>query len=88
MNHKHRKTLHALFAHPVSANIDPHAVEAVIAELGGSVEERHGGRIALSLNGHTEVYRRPGHSLPPSEVQQLRRFIETCGVDPERDFPL
>ena len=42
MNHKHRKTLHALFAHPVSANISPKAVEAVFGELGGEVEQRHG----------------------------------------------
>jgi len=29
MNHRHRKVLHAIFAPPVSANIDPKAVEAV-----------------------------------------------------------
>ena len=44
MNHKHRKVLHALFAHPVSANIAPaRAVEAVLKELGGEVDQRHGG---------------------------------------------
>ena len=34
MNHKHRNTLHALFAHPVSSNIDPKAVKSVLEALG------------------------------------------------------
>lgn len=38
MNHKHRKTLHALFAHPVSANINYQAVVHVLEELGAVVE--------------------------------------------------
>ena len=35
MNHRHRKVLHALFAHPVSANIHFRDVESVFKELGG-----------------------------------------------------
>ncbi|MBT6118121.1 MAG: hypothetical protein HOH66_09670, partial [Rhodospirillaceae bacterium] len=50
MNHKHRKVLHALYAHPISANIDMKAVEAVFGELGAEVDNRHGSRIGVTLN--------------------------------------
>lgn len=65
MNHKHRKVLHALFAHPVSANILPKAVEAVFGELGGEIEQRHGGRIGVRLNGHFAEFAHPQHSMHP-----------------------
>ena len=35
MNHRHRKVLHALFAHPISANISFKDVESLLSELGG-----------------------------------------------------
>ncbi|MCA3361990.1 MAG: hypothetical protein INF74_08560, partial [Roseomonas sp.] len=49
MNHRHRKVLHAIFAHPVSANIHPKAVEAVFEELGGEVSHNGSGRLAVKL---------------------------------------
>lgn len=88
MNHKHRKVLHALFAHPVSANIKPRAVEAVFQELGGEIEQRHGGRIGVRLNGHFAEFAHPGHSFHPDQVRQIRKFIEHAGVDPARDYPI
>jgi hypothetical protein len=88
MNHKHRKVLHALFAHPISANISTHAVEAVVKELGGEIEQRHGGRLGMRLNGHFVEVSHDSHALQPSHVQQLRKFFEDAGIDPERDYPL
>jgi len=88
VNHKHRKVLHSLFAHPISGNISPQAVESVMQELGGEIETRHGSRFAVRLNGHTAVFKMAKHSLPQAEVTQIRKFIETCGIDPEKDYPL
>jgi hypothetical protein len=34
MNHRHRKVLHAVFAHPLNHNIDPTHLEHVLEELG------------------------------------------------------
>ena len=47
-----------------------------------------GGRFGLRLNGHSAVFPHSGHSLPKTEVQQVRKFLESCGVDPARDYPL
>ncbi len=88
MNHKHRKTLHALFAHPVSANISSRSVEAVLKELGGEIEQRHGGRLGVRLNGHFAEFSHDSHSLAPPHVRQMRKFLEGAGIDPEKDYPL
>jgi hypothetical protein len=88
VNHKHRKVLHALFAHPVSANIDMKQVQAVFGELGAEVDNRHGARIGVTLNGHTAVFHHAQHDLPKGEVQQIRKFLEECGIDPARDYPV
>ena len=88
MNHKHRKTLHALFAHPEPANLSPIDVEHVLTELGAEMDERSSAKFAVKLNGHTANFHHAHHSLPKEEVRQFRKFLETAGIDPERDFPL
>ena len=88
MNHKHRKVLHALFAHPVSANISTRSVESVFKELGGEIEQRHGGRIGVRLNGHFAEFSHHDHSLDPNLVRKVRKFLELVDIDPERDYPL
>lgn len=88
MNHKHRKVLHALFAHPVSGNINFNQVEHVFKELGADLSSTHTGKVSVALNGHKANFRHANHSLPPQEVAQVRKFIETCGIDPATDYPL
>lgn len=84
MNHRHRKVLHALFAHPISANIDFKEVEATLRELGAEIENRHGARVAVSLNGHTALFHHANHSLPKDEVVQIKKFLIDCGIAPEQ----
>jgi hypothetical protein len=88
MNHKQRGVLHALFAHPVSANIDPRPVFAAIESLGGEVTHGGHGQIVVKLNGHTHGFHDTRHSLSKEEVASLRKFLEAAGIDPARDFPL
>ena len=87
MNHRHRKTLHALFAHPVSANINFKEVVHVIEELGGVVENKSGNRIGVTLNGHSAAFSHAQHDLPTAEVAQIRKFLTTCGIDPA-EYPV
>ena len=88
MNHRHRKVLHALFAHPVSANIAPRAVESVIQELGGEIDQRQGGRVGLHLNGQFVEMAHDSHTLQPDNVRKIRKFLEGADIDPVRDYPL
>ena len=88
MNHHRRKVLHALFAHPVSSNIDPKHVAAVLEDLGAEVSHGGHGQIKVTLQGRTHGFHDTRHSLSKEEVGALRRFLEEAGVDPGRDFPL
>jgi hypothetical protein len=47
MKGAHRKTLEAVFSHPVSANIAWKDSEALLIALGAAVSEREGSRIAV-----------------------------------------
>ena len=82
MNHRHRKVLQALFSHPVSANIDPRAVQAVFEELGAEVSHTGSGRIGVTLNGHAHAFHDTRHSLGKDEVVAIRNFLTSAGVDP------
>lgn len=88
MNHHHRKILHTLFAHPINMNLSMKDVESVLRELGAEVSSAHSGKTHVVLNGHSVNFSHPNHSLPKQEVVQVRKFIETCGIDPKRDYPL
>ena len=88
MNHRHRKLLHALFAHPVSANLDPRHVLALFEDLGAEVSHGGHGQIKVALGGHAHAFHDSRHSLSKDEVVAMRRFLEQAGVDPARDYPL
>ena len=88
MNHRHRKVLHSLFAHPINANISMRDVESVLREVGAEISQAHNSKIHVVLNEHSVNFHHPGHSLPKQEVIQIRKFLETCDIDPERDYPL
>jgi len=88
MNHHHRKVLHALFAHPVSSNIDPKHVHAVLEQLGAEVTPGGHGHVKVALNGRMHGFHAGRHSLSREEVGEIRAFLAAAGVDPARDFPL
>jgi hypothetical protein len=87
MNHHHRKVLHALFAHPISANTDFKQVIHVLEELGAEIDNKSGNRIGVKLNGNSAAFVHAHHDLPKEEVVQVRKFLESCGVTPEQ-YPL
>ncbi len=84
MNHKHRKILQQLFAHPVSANLDFKEVVHVLEGLGAEIENKSGNRIGVTLKGHSAAFVHAHHSLPKDEVVQIRHFLQSCGIDPEQ----
>lgn len=87
MNHHHRKILHALFDHPISANISFMDVERLLGELGATLDARSGDRVGVKLNGHTAVFHHEHHSVPKDEVVNMKHFLSACGVDPAQ-YPL
>ena len=51
MNHRQRKILHAIFAHPVNANLEMKDVTAALNGLGAEIDARSKSRLAVKLNG-------------------------------------
>lgn len=87
MNHHHRKTLRALFAHPISNNIDFKRVVHLLEGLGVETDNKSGNRIGVKLNGHSAAFTHTHHDLPREEVVQVRNFFETCGITADK-YPL
>ncbi len=80
MNHHQRKVLHAIFAHPVNANLDLKDVTNVLTGLGAEIDTRTKSRIEVKLNGQSTFLHLTTHSLMKAEVMQIRKFLESCGI--------
>jgi hypothetical protein len=84
MKRKHQKTLDAIYARPVSANIQWRDIEALFLELGAEISEREGSRIAVVLFDEVRVFHRP-HPSPDTDkgaVASIRKWFEQHGVAP------
>lgn len=84
MKRKHLKTLELIFSRPVSANVRWIEVEALLLELGASIEEREGSRVLIRLFDERRVFHRP-HPSPMTDkgaVASLRDWLHDNGVTP------
>lgn len=85
MNRKHRRTLMAIFARPVPANIVWDDIEAMLRAAGEELSEGRGSRVRVVLNDVMAVFHRP-HPEKETErgaVKSLRRFLHEAGVMPD-----
>ena len=83
MNHHQRKVLHAIFAHPVNANLEMKDILNVLNGLGAEIDAKSKSRLGVALNGRTTILHLAGHSLLKAEVMQIRKFLESCGITAE-----
>ena len=84
MRRKHQKTVEAIYARPVSANVQWRDIEALFVELGAEISEREGSRVAVILFGEVRVFHRP-HPSPSTDkgaVASIRKWLEQHGVSP------
>lgn len=84
MNKKHRKTLEAIFADPVRANILWKDIESLFLTLDAEISEGSGSRIRVALNGVRAVFHRPHprKETVKGAVKSVRRFLQEAGVTP------
>ncbi len=77
-NHQ-RNTLRELFQHPISHNIEWHAVLSLL-EAVGSTAEHHGGKVAVTVGSETEFFDPPADKdLDAQAVVDLRRMLSRAG---------
>jgi len=81
---KHDRTLQAIFADPVRANINWSDIEALLRSMGAQISEGSGSRVRIALNGVRAVFHRP-HPRKETDkgaVKSMRRFLTEAGVQP------
>jgi len=84
MQKRHRATLLALYARPVSGSIRWSDIEALLVALGAEVREREGSRVGIYLFGEVRVFHRP-HPSPDTDkgaVASIKKWLESHGVRP------
>jgi hypothetical protein len=84
MNRSHRKTLAAVFAKPISGNIEWRKIEALFKIAGCEVIEGSGSRITIIHKGRKAAFHRPhpGKDALRYQVRAAREFLENIGVAP------
>ena len=84
MNRQHRKTLAAVFADPISGNIEWRRIEALFKAAGCEVIEGSGSRIAVLFESRKATFHRPhpGKDALRYQIRAAREFLENIGVMP------
>lgn len=84
MPSKYVKTLQAVFADPVRANIAWKDIEGMLKAYGAEISEGHGSRVRIALNGVRAVFHRPHPQKETDKgaVKSMRRFLNEAGVKP------
>jgi len=81
---RHRRTLEAIFADPVRANVVWTDIEALLRSLGADLSEGRGSRVRIALNGVRAVFHRPHPQKETDKgaLKSMRRFLTEAGVTP------
>jgi hypothetical protein len=83
LSNHHRNTLRQIFQHPVSHNIEWHAVLSLLEAVGSRVEQR-GGKVAVTIGSETEYFDTPAHKdIDEQAVIDLRRMLSNAGYGAE-----
>jgi hypothetical protein len=78
-----RRTLEAVFRHPVASNLAWSDVVHLIDRLGAAHQEPNG-RLLFAIGEHRHIVHEPhGKQLTPEQVSQLRKFLAGAAVTPE-----
>jgi hypothetical protein len=84
MRKKHRRTLQAIFADPVRANVNWVDIEAMLLASGAQITEGEGSRVRIALNGVRAVFHRPHPEKEADKgaLRSMRRFLTEADVTP------
>lgn len=84
MNSRHRKTLAAVFAEPVSGTIEWASIEGLLIAAGCRVIEGSGSRIRFEKNGVVAAFHRPHPAKEAKryQVRDAREYLSRLGMKP------
>ena len=84
MTKKHRRTLQAIFAEPVRANVPWKDIETLLGALGAELTEGQGSRVRIALAGIRAVFHRPHPQKETDKgaLRSMREFLSKAGIEP------
>ena len=84
MNSKHRRTLAAVFADPVSGTLGWADIESLLLAAGARVIEGRGSRVRFEKEGEVATFHRPHPAKEAKryQVRDAREFLVRLGVQP------
>jgi hypothetical protein len=83
---EHRRTLDAIFHHPVPHNLSWMDALRLLTHL-GSADERADGKYSLTINGKHLVFHKPhGKDLDARQITDLRHYFALSGISPENPY--
>jgi hypothetical protein len=82
----HRRTLDAIFHHPVAHNLSWMDALHLLTHL-GSAEERADGKYSLMINGKHLIFHKPhGKHLDARQITDLRHYFASSGISPDNPY--
>jgi hypothetical protein len=85
LNSHQRDTLAHIFRHPLSHNLEWHAVVSLLGAV-GNVQETHKGRLLVTIGTATESFEGPRHKdIDAKQLANLRRLLRKAGYAPDSD---
>jgi hypothetical protein len=82
LSNHHRNTLRQIFQHPVSHNIEWHAVVSLLEAI-GTVGEHRRGVVTVTVGSTTEFFDVPAQKdIDTQMVVDLRRMLIGAGYEP------
>jgi len=81
-----RRTLEAIFRHPVPHNLGWMDALHLLTHL-GSAEEKADGKYSLTIEGQHLIFHKPhGKHLDAREVTDLRHYLASAGISPQNPY--
>lgn len=82
MNSHNRKTRDAILGHPAPRDIEWTQFINMWEDVADDVEQEHGDRLSVSLNGHREVFHRPHNGrVPIEDIERARHLLASTPQD-------
>src|SRR5689334_24734063 len=87
LDNRHRNTLRQIFEHPVSHNIEWHAVTSLLDAIGTVTV--HGGKVTITVGAERQIFDHPaGKDIDAQMVVDLRRMLTAAGRSEEHTSEL
>lgn len=80
---KHQRVFALIFDKPDKKDIDWDDFINLCIYLGASVNQSGGSAHGIKLNGEYAVFHKPhpGHTIYPTDLKRIRRFLKAAGVE-------